>query len=106
MSYVQDNLMPNEKVLFKARISRAIFLPSIVIFLGCIAFFILAFSTASQQNSNGSVISGGFLCFAVMFLFLSIIYTLQAFIIMFTTEFRGDKSPGDCKNRVHSQTYA
>ena len=29
MSYVEDNLMPNEKVLFTARMHPAVFLPAV-----------------------------------------------------------------------------
>ena len=32
MSYIEDNLMPNEKILYSARVHSAIILPSIVLF--------------------------------------------------------------------------
>ena len=46
MSYVNDNLMPNEKVLFSARIHPAIFLPSVISFVLTVAIFIYAFGAA------------------------------------------------------------
>ena len=87
MSYIQDNLMPNEKVLFTARVHPAVFLPSVVSFVGSIAFVIYTMSTASK----GDVTSGFFAIFllpiAGMFFFSSIVLGLQALIVILTTEF-------------------
>jgi uncharacterized membrane protein YdbT with pleckstrin-like domain len=90
MSYVNDNLMPNEKVLFSARIHPAIFLPSVVSFLLTIALFIYAFSSAGQGNSSTttlSAISGMFLCLSALLFIYSIVLGLQAIIVLSTTEF-------------------
>lgn len=93
MSYVNDNLMPNEKVLFSARIHPALFLPSVFSFLMTIAVGIYAFSLAGQQSSASSTPSvaslfpGVVLCFSGILFFCSILFGLQALIIMFTTEF-------------------
>ena len=87
MSYVKDNLMPNEKVLFTARVHPAVFLPSIVSFVGSIAFVIYTISTASKGDAGAGILAGFMLLIAGMFFFYSIILGFQALIIMFTTEF-------------------
>ena len=90
MSYVNDNLMPNEKVLFSARIHPAIFLPAVISFLFTILLFIFAFSSAGQAGStttSPSAIPGVFLCFSGLLFIYSIVMVLQAIIIISTTEF-------------------
>jgi uncharacterized membrane protein YdbT with pleckstrin-like domain len=87
MSYVKDNLMPNEKVVFKARIHPAIFISAVVSALFGIAIAIFGYGPASHQTSNGTTWTGGVICLAAFFFFLAIVYALQAIIVMFTTEF-------------------
>lgn len=97
MSYIQDNLMPNEKVLFTARIHPAVFLPSIVSFILTIALFIYGLSQAAVVSTTGApppeinqakTIAGMFLlCFSSFLFLYSILLGFQALIIMFTTEF-------------------
>ena len=69
MSYVKDNLMPNEKVLFTARVHPAVFLPSIVSFVGSIAFVIYTISTASKGDAGAGILAGFMLLIAGMFFF-------------------------------------
>src|SRR5512138_2483809 len=93
MSYIRDNLMPNEKVLFTARIHPAVFLPSIVSFILTILVFIYGFSQAAVVNATGApppvineakTIAGMFLlCFSGALFLYSILLGLQALIIMF-----------------------
>jgi len=87
MSYVQDNLMPNEKILFSARIHPAIFLPAVVSFIASSAIVVFSLSWGSQHNSGVSLLSGIIPCMAGLFFIYSIGLGLQALIIMFTTEF-------------------
>ncbi|MDP2994194.1 MAG: PH domain-containing protein [Anaerolineales bacterium] len=93
MSYVKDNLMPDEKVLFSARIHPAIFLPSILSFLVTFAFCVYAFSVAGRQNitsstpSTTSLFSSMIFCITGILFFYSFLLGLQALIIMLTTEF-------------------
>ena len=90
MSYVRDNLMPNEKVLFSARIHPAIFLPSVVAFVGTIAMVLFAFSMASQpgySSSTLSLMSTMLLCLSGLLLLYTAVLLLQAIIVMLTTEF-------------------
>lgn len=97
MSYIQDNLMPNEKVLFKARIHPAVFLPSIVSFMLTIVIFIFGLSQAAVISTTGApppevngakTIVGMFImCFSGALFLCSFLLGLQALIMMFTTEF-------------------
>ena len=97
MSYIKDNLMPNEKIFFTARVSPAVFLRSIVSFVLTIAVFIYGLNntvgvitkanSASPENT-ATALWGSFLLLASGILFLnSILLGLQALIIMSTTEF-------------------
>jgi uncharacterized membrane protein YdbT with pleckstrin-like domain len=85
MSYIKNNLMPNEKILFTARVHPAVFLPSIVSFISSIAFVIYTISTESKGDTVLDFLPG-FLG-AGIFFFYSIVLGLQALIIMLTTEF-------------------
>ena len=90
MSYVDDNLMPNEKVLFSARIHPAILLPAVLSFLFTILFVILTFSVSVQggsPNSTSTAISSMFLCLSGLLFFYTIVLALQALIVKSTTEF-------------------
>ena len=93
MSYVNDNLMPNERVLFSARIHPAIFLPFGFSFLLTIALGIYALSLAGQQSPASSTASTfPFLPVVLLFssgmLFIySVVLGIEELIVMFTTEF-------------------
>ena len=90
MSYVNENLMPNEKVMFSARIHPAIFLPAVISILLTIAVGIYGLSSAGQTGSSTttlSLISSMFLCLSGLLFIYSIVLGLQAIIVMFTTEF-------------------
>ncbi len=97
MSYIKDNLMPNEKLLFTARVHPAVFLPSIVSFILTIALFIYGFSKAAVVSRTGApppeineatTIVGMFLlCFSGFLFLYSVLLALEALIIMFATEF-------------------
>ena len=87
MSYIQDNLMPNEKILFSARVHSAVFLSSIVTFIMSIVVVIFSLSLASQQNTGASLLAGIVLLLAAFTFLNSIILGLQALIVIFTTEF-------------------
>lgn len=95
MSYVNDNLMPNEKVLFTARVHPAVFLPSLAMFFLSIFVFIYGMSNMgifSEADSStvipGAAVMGSmFLCFSGFLFLYSFLQGLQAIIIMFTTEF-------------------
>jgi uncharacterized membrane protein YdbT with pleckstrin-like domain len=81
MSYIEDNLMPNEKILFSAQVNPAIFLPAVVTFVFSILFIILIIigKEPAFQISNGVI--------AILFFLLTIRFAIEAAVIMFTTEF-------------------
>ena len=90
MSYVNDNLMPNEQVLFTARIHPAIILPPTLSFVLTIAIGIFALTSAGQPGTSVltlSAISVVFFCLSGLLLIYSIVLGLQAVTVMFTTEF-------------------
>ena len=53
MSYIKENLMPNEKILFTARVHPAVFLQSIVLFVMTIFVFIYGLSNAAMVSKAG-----------------------------------------------------
>jgi hypothetical protein len=68
MSYVQDNLMPNETVLLSARVHPAVFLPSLFPFAASIAFLVWTYKTGTQNTENSGILAGGlFLAFIFFF---------------------------------------
>jgi len=96
MGYIKNNLMPNEKILYSARVHPAVFLPSIVVFVMNIALFIYSLRMAVQVSTTGSppppssataIIGSSLLCFSCFFFMYSIVLGLQALIIILTTEF-------------------
>lgn len=87
MSYVEDNLMPNEKVLFSARIHPAVFLPAVVAFVGSILFAFLASGVVGQRDPNASALNTAMLCITGMFFFWSLWLCIQAVVLIATTEF-------------------
>jgi uncharacterized membrane protein YdbT with pleckstrin-like domain len=93
MSYVNDNLMPNEKVLFSAKVHPAIFLPAVISVLLCLAVGLFAFNLEVQPGPVGSSLSVSslfsgmaFLIAGLLFIY-SIVLGLQAIIVISTTEF-------------------
>lgn len=86
MSYVDDNLTKNEKVLFLAHVSSAVFLRSLF-------SAILAMSVSLLYFFNRSVLATKpgerllLITVTVCFAFIAIVQTLQATIRFVTTEF-------------------
>jgi len=80
MSYIRDNLMPNEKVIFSARVHPAILTPAGISFIAVIVFVV----SGLRQNE----ISGWFsFLIAGMFLLITIRLVFEALIALITTEF-------------------
>jgi len=89
MSYVQENLMPNEKILFIARINPAVFIPSFVTcLLGLYPLWIF-FSTrqVNGQNYTFPPFASIFLCISGIVFLSAIVLALEAVVAMLTTEF-------------------
>ena len=87
MSYVEDNLMPNEKVLFSARIHPAVFLQPVVYFLFFVLVTFLAFSIDSQRDPIASSPALMLTCFSGLLFIYAIGLAIQAAILLATTEF-------------------
>jgi uncharacterized membrane protein YdbT with pleckstrin-like domain len=87
MSYVQDNLMPNEKVLFWARIHPAVSFPTVLCFLLALGFVALPFGVRGQPQAAAATFSAFLLCTSGMFFAVAMVFGLQALIRVFTTEF-------------------
>ena len=94
MSYVKDNLMPNEKILFTAKVNPAIALPlAFAVFLTCI---FLGFLWYLLTNIQPDPISGTFLksFYTIIFLFSTVLLLfamlgsiIRTIVTLFTTEF-------------------
>jgi uncharacterized membrane protein YdbT with pleckstrin-like domain len=87
MGYIEDNLTANEKILYRARIHPAVFLPTTVPFTIGVAAAIYAWSLRSQQHTAMSLPATTLFFAAAGFLVWSIGLGLQAFIFKLTTEF-------------------
>jgi uncharacterized membrane protein YdbT with pleckstrin-like domain len=87
MSYVQDNLMPNEKVLFTARIHPAIFISSFVSLLIGVAVLLLSFYMSNMHAFGGTYFPLVLILLAVLTFLSAISSGLRALITMTTTEF-------------------
>ena len=87
MSYVQDNLLPNEKILFSARIHPALFLQPVLVLIMSMALVIYAVSLATRGEEGASLLAVLFLFVAGIIVLTSIMLAIQAFIVMRTTEF-------------------
>jgi uncharacterized membrane protein YdbT with pleckstrin-like domain len=84
MSYVQDNLMPNEQILFTARIHPAIFLSAAITFFFSLAVMVFALTLARRWGGLPSTVV---LLMAGVFFLYSIGLGLQAVMAVLTTEF-------------------
>jgi len=87
MSYIKDNLMPNEKIIFSAQVHPAIFIPSAVVFVGGCALIFYMLSLASRNDPTLSLLAGLLLLFSASVFLASIIKGLEALFIILTTEF-------------------
>lgn len=87
MSYIKDNLMPKEKILFSARVHPAVFLPSLISFIASIAFLVYALMSASKKTEPSGIIAGFLILISGMFFLYTIGLGLQATVTLLTTEF-------------------
>jgi uncharacterized membrane protein YdbT with pleckstrin-like domain len=96
MSYIRDNLMPNEKVHFSATVHPAIFIHPAFFFLIAMGMFVYGFSNSSQAGTASpstpyvsmTAASGTLMmCFSGMIFLASCVAAIQALIITLTTEF-------------------
>lgn len=87
MSYVNDNLLPNEKIYLSASISPAIFIRPILVFI-LVLLFILVTQPAISDSDQFSLILRSINCFfSAIFIFSTLMLFIEAFTIMKVTEF-------------------
>jgi uncharacterized membrane protein YdbT with pleckstrin-like domain len=82
MGYVEQNLMPGEEVIYKAKLHWAMFLSPI----GPIILAVLALLVGSYQKSDQSM-TIVFQCVAGLFFLAAIMNVIRTLISYFTTEF-------------------
>jgi uncharacterized membrane protein YdbT with pleckstrin-like domain len=87
MSYIQDNLMPNEKILFSARVSPAIFVPTLISLVFSCILVLPGLSIATRNDASSFVYVGFLLLISGMFFLTTLKLGIDALIIMQTTEF-------------------
>ena len=87
MSYVKDNLLANEKVLFTARIHPTVFLRALVPFVVAWIFVFLGVGLPREQAIAGGAYTGYLLGIGGLLLIVAIISWLQALIMVMTTQF-------------------
>jgi len=81
MGYAEQNLMPGEEIVYKAKLHWALFLRPI----GPIIIAFIIFLVAAGQNKNSDA---GFLyCLSGVFLIFAILYGFGALMTFVTTEF-------------------
>ncbi len=96
MSYIEDNLMPNEKILFAARVHPAIFLPVIFSFILTIVLFVYGINNTAVVSSSGQpaaqatsaqVLGSALVCVSGFLFLFTIMLGIEAIIVKLTTEF-------------------
>jgi len=94
MGYIEDNLMPYEKILFTARVHVAIFINAAIGLLVTVFFIFLGFYFATQVNhsferygSNNSFLTLLVSVFAIIFLLAAVRVGVSAVVTYFSTEF-------------------
>jgi len=86
MGYVEDNLLPNEKIFLKPKMSPAIFVIPFFVFLISLFLFGYSINLATKNDSALSVLSGIIFCFSGMVFIISISVALIVLVRILTTE--------------------
>jgi hypothetical protein len=96
MGYISKILTPNEKILFTAKVHKAVYLASIFIFLIALVMFIISLPMAIRVSVGGTpmpettvnnLIGSSILCTSLFVFFYAILLALEATILILTTEF-------------------
>jgi len=77
MSYIEKNLMPNEKILYSAKVHPAVFIPATTLFVFTILMLIQFVLTKNTLS----------LIFATICFLFTLRFTLEAIMILLNTEF-------------------
>ena len=81
MGYAEQNLMPGEEIIYKAKLHWALFLRPLGIFL--IAFILILLAVGQKSDSS----AGFWLCLAGLGFVLAFINTIAAIIVFTASEF-------------------
>lgn len=87
MSYIQDNLQPNEKVILSARVHPAVFLAPIVAFIAGVICLVNMLTRVNPTPGTGDTTGLIWLIGSVFFFLYAIKLVIQATVIILTTEF-------------------
>jgi uncharacterized membrane protein YdbT with pleckstrin-like domain len=82
MSYIEEHLMPNERVILTARIHAAIFMAPILFFFLAVVLFLGGWAVNARQAGSGTL----FLLLSVFLLISALLMGLKALVLMATTE--------------------
>lgn len=77
ISYIEKNIMPNENILYSARVHPAVFIPATTLFV-CTILMLIPFVLTKDTLS---------LIFAIICFIFTLRFTVEAIIIMLNTEF-------------------
>ena len=86
MPYVEDNLVGDERVLFKTKVSWSVYMPGIT--MGVLAAFSFVAFVVSLANSGSEAGVGHFCLFILTFAFAvpSVMFFIEGYILTRTTE--------------------
>lgn len=87
MSYVEDNLLPEEKVLFTGKKSSAIFLRPIFAFIFALLFFIVLTRVPKTANPGDGFLALVIYLSIIIFLIVTSLLMVRAIITISTSEF-------------------
>lgn len=91
MGYIEDNLMPDEKIYFRANVHPVIMLPSMLTLLLVLSYAVFAtygITRAPHQTTPATQIANGFfLCVTSMLILTLLLKSLGSLVIFLTTEF-------------------
>lgn len=87
MSYIERNLLPEEKILFVGRITPAIFLLPGAVSILSILVYIKAVEVLNSSTASSSFIGGLYLFTSFIAIFATIVLLIKSFIAISTSEF-------------------
>lgn len=87
MSYIEENLLSDEKILLRAKITPAIFISPFLVFILSLVLFSICINQGSKHTDAGSIVAGLFLCGSGIFFITSFFLSISEVVRFLTTEF-------------------
>lgn len=87
MSYIQDNLLPDEKILIKSKITPAVFLSPFLVFIFSLFLLGISLNLASKYDEYEATLGAILFCLTGIIFISSLLGAIIAGIRMLTTEF-------------------